>query len=79
MNNNVDIGGGLIWPSALGFVHVSERETETVDGVVRFRLSDALINAFLPRRKVLIEDFLNYRPLPASNPTLPIGGRRSHG
>jgi hypothetical protein len=79
LNNNVYIGGGLTWPSALGFVHVSERETETVAGVVRFRLSDALINAFLPRRKVLIEDFLNYRPLPANNPTLPINGRQSHG
>jgi len=39
LNNNVDLGGGLIWPASLGFTHVTERETETVSGEVRFKIS----------------------------------------
>jgi hypothetical protein len=79
LNNDVEIGGGLTWPSALGFVHVSERETDTVDGVTRFRLSPALVDHFLPHRKQVVEDFLNNKPRPPRGPTFPIGGRRSHG
>jgi hypothetical protein len=79
LNNNVAIGGGLTWPPSMGFVHISERDTEVVGGVTRFRISDALLNAFLPHRKNIIESFLNYRPLPVRGPTFPIGGRRSHG
>jgi hypothetical protein len=79
LNNDVAIGGDLTWPSALGFVHVSERETETLDGVTRYRLSPALIDHFLPHRKQIIEDFLNEKPRPSKGPQHPIGGRRSHG
>jgi hypothetical protein len=79
LNNDVEIGGTLTWPSAIGFVHVSERETETVDGVTRFQISPALINHFLPHRKTVVEDFLNNKPRPPRAPSFPIGGRRSHG
>lgn len=79
LNSNIDVGGGLIWPASLGFVHVSERDTETVEGITRFRISSALLDVFLPHRKKLIEDYLNHRPLPARRPGSPIGGRGSHG
>jgi hypothetical protein len=79
LNNGVAVGGGLVWPSSIGFVHVSERDTEVVGGVTRFKLSDALLNAFLPHRKTIIESYLNYVPLPVRGPNFPIGGRRSHG
>lgn len=36
LNNGAAIGGGLVWPASAGFVHVSERDTETVDGELRF-------------------------------------------
>jgi hypothetical protein len=79
LNNDVPIGGTLTWPSALGFVHVSERDSESVDGVTRQRISDALVNEFLPHRKVVVEDFLNNKPRPSKGPKCPIGGRHSHG
>jgi hypothetical protein len=79
LNNNVDIGGGLTWPASLGFTHVTERETETVDGEVRFKISDTLINALLPARKALMEDFLNNRPLPPRAPNHPLSGSTTHG
>ncbi len=79
LNNDVPIGGALTWPSALGFVHVSERETETIDGVTRYQISPALINHLLPHRKVVVEDFLNNKPRPPRAPNAPIGDRRSHG
>ena len=77
-NNNVDIGGGLVWPSSIDFTHVTEREPETVDGQVRFRISNALINEFLPHRKQILEDYLNDKPLKVKGPKDPIGGRRVH-
>jgi hypothetical protein len=79
LNNNVAIGGGLIWPSAIGFVHVTERETEVVGGQTRFRISDALINALLPARQAIIEDFLNDRPRPSKGPNHPLSGSSTHG
>jgi hypothetical protein len=79
LNNNVAIGGGLTWPASLGFTHVTERETEVVGGQTRFRLSDALINALLPARKEIIEDYLNNRPRPSKGPDHPLSGSRSHG
>ena len=60
MSNGKNLGGGLIWPSSLGFVHVSEALRETApDGTVRFQVSPALNNVFLPRRKAVLEAFLN--------------------
>jgi hypothetical protein len=79
LNNNLDIGGGLIWPASLGFTHVTERETETVGGEVRFRISDALLNALLPARKLIIEDFLNNRPHPSKGPNHPLSASATHG
>lgn len=79
LNNNVALGGGLTWPASLGFTHVTERETETVGGEERFRISDALINALLPARKQIVEDFLNNRPRPSKGPDHPLSGSRTHG
>lgn len=80
LSNSANLGGGLIWPPSLGFVHVSERDAdlETVNGVTRFRISDALANHFLPHRKQLVEDYLDQRPLPPRAPRDPIGGRFTH-
>ncbi|HEU5076933.1 MAG TPA: hypothetical protein VFU02_22235, partial [Polyangiaceae bacterium] len=78
----VDIGGGLVWPdSQPRFVHVTERETEIVDGVERFVISDGLLDVFLPHRKVIVDDFLNNKPRPPGmhGPTHPISGSADHG
>ncbi len=77
LNNDVSIGGGLTWPSAIGFVHVSERETETVDGVTRYGISPALTNHLLPHRKLVVEDFLNNKPRPPKGPKV-AHRRQSH-
>jgi len=45
------LGGGLTWPGSLGFVHVDEGS----------RLSPALTTQFLPRRKAVLEKFINDR------------------
>jgi hypothetical protein len=79
LNNNVAVGGGLTWPASLGFTHVTERETEVVSGETRYRISDALINALLPARKEIFEDYLNNRPRPSKGPTHPLNNWRSHG
>lgn len=60
-SNGRELGGGLVWPSSLGFTHVSERDVETVDGVARFAISEALTTTFLPQRKQLMSDFLENR------------------
>ncbi len=49
VSNAVALGGGLTWPSSDGFVHVDELS----------RLSTALTDVFLPRRKVVLEAFIN--------------------
>jgi hypothetical protein len=77
-SNNLAIGAGLIFPPSIGFVHVSERDTEVVDGVTRFKLSDALVNEFLPKRKQVLDDYLNENlPVP-SDPKERLGKRRVH-
>jgi len=58
ISNGADLGGGLTWPSSLGFTHVTETEPETVDGVVRFRISEALTTTFLPHRKNVMSAYL---------------------
>ena len=72
------LGGGLVWPSSLGFTHVTEQMIEPGDGDTRFVISPALIDAFLPVRKQVLDDFLNDRPLHVNHPSDPIGGRRVH-
>jgi hypothetical protein len=63
LSNGKDLGGGLTWPSSMGFVHVTEAQRETApDGTVRFQISPALTNVFLPRRKAVLEAFLNGVP-----------------
>jgi len=47
-----------VWPSSLGFTHVSEQATEVVDGVTRFVISPAMQNVFVPRRQQILEEFL---------------------
>lgn len=78
LNNEAAMGGGLIWPRSLGFTHITEQETEVIDGQVRFRISDALINVFLPHRQRILEDYLNNKPLKRKEPKDPIGGFRVH-
>ncbi len=79
LNRDVPIGDGLIWPADAGFTHVNERVTETVNGVVRFPISNALDQEFLPHRKQVMEDFLENKPKVPRGPHVPIGGFRSHG
>ena len=78
LNNAMAIGNGLIHPSAKGFVHITERETEVVDGELRFVLSEALTDHFLPKRKQVMEDYLNNTLKSPKKPKDPIGGRRVH-
>jgi hypothetical protein len=85
LNNGQPVGGSLTWPSSLGFTHTTEREKEkTVDGQDRFLISKALIEVFLPKRKQVLEDFLNdiplidLRPQEFRGPKDPIGVFRVH-
>jgi hypothetical protein len=79
-SNNANLGGSITWPASLGFTHISERDAdlETVSGVTRFKISDALVNLLLPHRKQLVEDYLNDVPHPAKPPKDPLGGRWVH-
>jgi FG-GAP-like repeat len=72
LSNGSSLGGGMTWPSSLGFVHVSEFQEPGPEGN-RFQISSALMNVFLPHRKIVLEDFLN-------RPTSPVdfdGDRRA--
>ena len=74
-----EVGGGLVWPASLGFTHVTEQATTVgADGITRFNLSPALLNNFLPKRKEVLDDFLDNKPKNTKNPDDPIGGRRVH-
>lgn len=79
-SNGADLGGTLIWPSSLGFTHISEKDSdlETISGVTRFKISDALTTLLLPHRKQVVENFLNDVPRPSKPPKDPIGGREVH-
>jgi hypothetical protein len=76
--NNVAIGGGLIWPSSLGVNHVTERETEIIDGQERFKISPALLEVFLPRRQQIMEDYLNGKLKKPKDPKDTLSGRKTH-
>jgi hypothetical protein len=78
LSNGAPLGGGLTWPPSIGFVHVSERDVEVVDGQSRFKLSDALVQEFLPKRKQVMEDYLNDKLKKPPKPKDPIGGRKVH-
>jgi hypothetical protein len=75
--NSPDLGGGLVWPLSIAFVHVSELNTELVGGVERWPLSPALANDFLPARKKVLDTYLDNKPLNAKGKD-PIGGKRVH-
>lgn len=68
VSNGASVGGGLTWPGTLGFVHVDEQST----------LSPALTSTFLPRRKNVLERFINDRcdgsTPPALEPGFTVGG-----
>ncbi|HLL52935.1 MAG TPA: hypothetical protein VK447_05275 [Myxococcaceae bacterium] len=57
-SNGAAIGGGLTWPGSANFVHSTEA-TETGPDGVRFQISPALTNTFLPHRKGVFESYLN--------------------
>lgn len=50
-SGNKALGGGATWPSSLGFVQIDESST----------LSPALTGTFLPKRKAVLEKFINDR------------------
>ena len=54
------------------------RPLEVSDEGARFRISDALVNDFLPRRSQVVLDYLADKLKPPRNPKDPIGGRRVH-
>jgi hypothetical protein len=58
LSNNQPLGGGLTWPSSLGFTHVSEQVQSGPEGE-RFTISPALTDVFLPQRKAVLENFMN--------------------
>ncbi len=51
VSNGAALGGGLTWPSSATFVHVDEQSN----------LSPALTTTFLPKRKSVLEAFINDR------------------
>lgn len=62
-SSNKNIGGGLVWPVSLGFVHVEDGQ----------RLSPALTQVFLPHRRQVLQRFLSCHA-DTTDPTLTIGG-----
>lgn len=72
-----DLGGGLEWPQPLGFTHVDERELEqTIEGKERFKISPFLTDVFLPLRREVMSDYLNFQPGKYKGKTM--GGRSTH-
>ncbi|WP_224245403.1 hypothetical protein [Hyalangium gracile] len=57
LSNGANLGGGIIWPPSLGFTHISEQTDPGPDGP-RHRISPALVNTFIPRRKQVLDAFL---------------------
>jgi hypothetical protein len=78
LSNDAPLGNGLRWPKSLGFVHVSERVTEVVDGVTRYGISEALTDAFLPVRKEVMEGYLAEQPGRYRGTGRTIGGSETH-
>lgn len=58
ISNGANLGGGIVWPPSLGFVHVSEQTGPGPFGP-RYNISPALSAVFLPHRKAVLETFLN--------------------
>jgi hypothetical protein len=51
-----DLGGGVAWPPTNRFTHIDEGK----------QLSPALVTVFLPRRRAVLESFINTRCAPAA-------------
>jgi hypothetical protein len=73
-----NVGSGLVWPESLGFTHVTERETEVVDGQTRFLISHALLDVFIPQRQRIMEDYLNSNLQKPKKPRETLSGRKNH-
>jgi len=56
---NNDLGAGITWPASLGFVHVTEQQTEIIDGNEHFLISPALTDVFVPHREGVFEQYLD--------------------
>lgn len=56
---NNDLGAGIVWPPSLGFVHVSENQTELIGGSEHFAISPALEDVFIPQREITFERYLD--------------------
>ena len=56
------LGDGMVWPESLGFVHVSERDTDVIDSQLHFRISPALERVFVPHRERVFESYLANLP-----------------
>lgn len=54
VSDGVALGGGLTFPATNGFTHIEDRSGPTT-------LSPALTGVFLPRRKQVLEQFINSR------------------
>ena len=72
------IGGGLTWPPSLDFTHVTERQTEIIDGQTAFVISPALKNVFIPQRERIMEDYLNDKLKKPKKPKDTLSGRKTH-
>lgn len=60
LSSDKDLGCGLTWPSALGFLHVDpDTSDEPSGGSTRYAISPALKNTFLPLREQFLENFLS--------------------
>jgi len=79
LSNGAALGGGLTWPTSLGFTHVSESLTEVVNGETRYLISNTLLSQLLPARQQIFEDFLNDRPRPSKGPNHPLSASNTHG
>jgi hypothetical protein len=74
----VDIGAGLTWPPSLGFTHVTERQTEVVDGQDAFVISEALNAVFLPQRQQIMEEYLHNTLKKPKKPKDTLSGHKTH-
>ncbi|MDY7230194.1 hypothetical protein [Hyalangium rubrum] len=57
-SNGANLGGGILWPFSLRFVHISE-QTEPGPHGPRHQISPALTGTFIPHRKAVFETFIN--------------------
>jgi hypothetical protein len=79
------LGGGLVWPRSLGFVHVSESLEDGPEGP-RYLISPALTDVLLPARLEVMDTFLGWGAAAvvaraerlARGPTRTLGGATVH-